>query len=275
MKPNAESRIRRMVTDEQRGFTLIELLVVIAIMALLMGILMPALAKVRRKAKAIKCASNLRQIGLGLMFYADDCEVYPAGVGGPETGPLFEAWLWPALVRAYMGGPQNKNVELFKCPSAPPSAQWVVKFGSGNPAAYGYHENEVPLRKSSGSFMSYGYNAWGSVDSKTNPLGLGAYTNLRKTMHSDVVKPTDCIAIGDSNWDLDKNGDRDWSGFIGMYAERQWPLDLHDLWANILFCDGHVKPLKRPAFVSQLNPGGTRTSPAGPNRLWNIDNDVH
>ena len=259
----------------KRGFTLVELLVVIAIIALLMSILVPALSRARKQAKAVVCRSNLRQIGLGLMFYADDCEYYPAGVGGPETGPLFEAWLWPALVRAYMGGPQNKNVEVFKCPAAPAAAQWVVKFGSGNPAAYGYLENEVPLTKSSGSFMSYGYNAWGSVASKPNPLGLGAYSDLRKTKLSNVVRPTDCIAIGDSNWDLEKKGDRNWSGFIGMYAERQWPLDLHNLRANILFCDGHVQPLKRPDFVSQLNPGGTATSPAAPNRLWNIDNAVH
>jgi len=56
----------------RRGFTLIELLVVIAIIAVLMGILMPALQKVREQAKIIRCASNMRQIVLGLVTYAEN-----------------------------------------------------------------------------------------------------------------------------------------------------------------------------------------------------------
>jgi len=63
--------------------------------------------------------------------------------------------------------------------------------------------------------------------------------------------------------------------FIGMYAERQYPLDLHSKRANIVFCDGHAQSLKRASLVSQLNTGGTATWPNEPNRLWNIDNKVH
>lgn len=55
-----------------RGFTLIELLVVIAIIALLIGILIPVLASVKEKSNRIKCASNLRQIGIGQRTYAFD-----------------------------------------------------------------------------------------------------------------------------------------------------------------------------------------------------------
>jgi prepilin-type N-terminal cleavage/methylation domain-containing protein/prepilin-type processing-associated H-X9-DG protein len=261
-----------------RAFTLIELLVVIAIIAILAALLLPALAKAKEKAKAIKCLSNLRQMGLGLILYADDCGYYPVGIYSdavPASDPWFRVWLWPALVRGYMGGAQNKNVEVFKCPSAPASAQWVVKFGSGNAAGYGYLQDEVPLKPGGSSFMSYGYNIWGSAANKPAPKGLGAYTYCPATKSSAVVKPTDCIALGDSNWDLTQGGDRDFSGFIGMYAQRQWPLDLHNSRATIAFCDGHVQALKRPAIVSQLNPGGTATSPAAPNQLWNIDNQVH
>ncbi len=66
--------------NKEKGFTLIELLIVIAIIGILAGILLPALSKARESGRRTQCASNLKQIGLGLIMYSNEnVEVYPIG----------------------------------------------------------------------------------------------------------------------------------------------------------------------------------------------------
>jgi len=252
------------------AFTLIELLVVIAIIAILAGMLLPALGKAKAKAKAIRCVSNLRQMGIAMIAYTDDNDRYPVGINR-EAGA---AWIWPSLLRSYVG--TGDNVDWMKCPSAPPEAQWNVTYGSGLPASDGYLADEVRLRPGGASFMSYGYNVWGGWAGKNPNTGLGVYKGdpiYGGAKASSVRVPTDMIAIGDSNWDLDQKGDRDWSGFIGMYAERQWPLEVHTKRANILFADGHVVGLPRTEMIAQLvkDPSEKRRVA----RRWNRDHEPH
>ncbi|MCS7253564.1 MAG: DUF1559 domain-containing protein [Armatimonadota bacterium] len=132
-------KIRALRKDRSLAFTLIELLVVIAIIAILAAILFPVFARAREKARMTSCTSNLRQLGMGMLMYAQDWdEMLPF----PYWLPNWNEWCADGSTWRQRILPYVKNEQIFVCPSAasigricPPGSQ-IPNTGSYGANAY-------------------------------------------------------------------------------------------------------------------------------------------
>jgi prepilin-type N-terminal cleavage/methylation domain-containing protein/prepilin-type processing-associated H-X9-DG protein len=215
-----------MTLRRERGFTLIELLVVIAIIAILAAILFPVFAQARAKARQSACLSNMKQLGTGLIMYAQDWdETMPINdYIGNGLAPI-PGWRDPRAGDSWASGiyPYVKNLQIYVCPEA-------VHY----PA-----DKSVP---------------WRSPDNPED--GTVSYLMnyvTRGRPIAAVPAPADLIFLheGDRRWRVAHCRPRPTTPTATKYTEINYDFydSRHNSGATLLFMDGHAKWRKKDAIL--------------------------
>jgi len=259
-RPRESPKIERRIKMKRKGFTLVELLVVIAIIALLMGILMPALSKVRQIAHRLICGTNLSGIGKAMMLYANDHEDEFPRAGGRTTkwADKINDWQAPNRYLAYniasdgTGGSATITSSLYllvKYADVTPKS-FVCKSDSEvaefNPVEYGVFDRDITQlwdfgpynsqEDNPGSHCSYSYHM---------PYSLYALTTSSE--------PGLAVAADRNPWIRSPSGDKKEfpdayiaGGSSDAIKAGNSPSHQGDS-QNVLFLDIHVDQEKTPA----------------------------
>jgi len=220
----------------RRGFTLIELLVVIAIIAILAAILFPVFARAREKARQASCSSNVKQISLAVLMYAQDYDEMFCNLGYSTCwNPNMAGIFWPEQTLPY-----TKNSQIYLCPSATGGDRATALIPGGK--SYGF---------SIWVYRKYGwYQVIKGPTQPANTIMLGDRAN-----GCERILAPNCVVAG-----------------CGCYSgqspvqNNHYLTDRHNEGANFAFCDGHVKwyKVELPSATNGYNPGSPDRTLWGP-----------
>ncbi|MDO9465016.1 MAG: prepilin-type N-terminal cleavage/methylation domain-containing protein [bacterium] len=207
------------------SFTLIELLVVIAVIALLASMLLPALLGAREMGRRIKCVSNLKQMYMAFVMYANDYDDYVVPL---QTAPYYggPAWYKADQLPVYLNKNLGTNQRVFKCPSDT-NKSTVIDYNT----------------------ISYGYNYW-HVGHHGGDIYVG-YIRLSK-----IDEPSRTMVFADGYGSNE--------AYRMMIRNYGYDIDTgrHNNGANLVFLDGHVKWCPASEFPEVPSPRGRlRSSP--------------